>query len=57
MEFSKEGDWARAQEIEEEQVRAMVERLLELKPDLVISEKGVSGECFGFLFRRGCHTS
>lgn len=44
MEFSKEGDWARAQEIEEEQVKAMVEKLLELKPDLVITEKGVSGE-------------
>lgn len=44
MEFSKEGDWARAQEIEEEQVKAMVEKLLELKPDLVISEKGISGK-------------
>ena len=44
MEFSKEGDWARAQEIEEEQVKAMVEKLLELKPDLVITEKGVSGQ-------------
>lgn len=42
MEFGKEGDWARAQEIEEEQVRGMCERLLELKPDLVITEKGVS---------------
>ncbi|KAJ7281756.1 chaperonin Cpn60/TCP-1 family [Mycena rebaudengoi] len=42
MEFSKEGDWARAQDIEEEQVKALVMRILEFKPDLVITEKGVS---------------
>ena len=43
MEFSKESDWARAQEIEEEQVIAQCKRILEFKPDLVITEKGVSG--------------
>ena len=43
MEFSKEGDWARAQEIEEEQVKALCYKLLEFKPDLIITEKGVSG--------------
>ncbi|KIY44515.1 T-complex protein 1 [Fistulina hepatica ATCC 64428] len=42
MEFSKEGDWGRAQDIEEEQVKAMVMKILEFKPDLVITEKGVS---------------
>ncbi|THU95522.1 T-complex protein 1 [Dendrothele bispora CBS 962.96] len=42
MEFSKEGDWARAQDIEEEQVKAMVEKIVEFKPDLVITEKGIS---------------
>ncbi|PPQ98015.1 hypothetical protein CVT26_003077 [Gymnopilus dilepis] len=42
MEFSKETDWARAQEIEEEQVKQMCLRLVELKPDLIITEKGVS---------------
>ncbi|KAG7088639.1 T-complex protein 1 subunit gamma [Marasmius oreades] len=42
MEFSKESDWQRAQDIEEEQVKAMVNRILEFKPDLVITEKGVS---------------
>ncbi|KAK7448879.1 T-complex protein 1 subunit gamma [Stygiomarasmius scandens] len=42
MEFSKEGDWARAQDIEEEQVKAMVEKIAEFKPDLVITEKGIS---------------
>ncbi|KAJ7695139.1 chaperonin Cpn60/TCP-1 family [Mycena rosella] len=42
MEFSKEGDWGRAQDIEEEQVKALVNRILEFKPDLVITEKGIS---------------
>ncbi|KDR85035.1 hypothetical protein GALMADRAFT_233615 [Galerina marginata CBS 339.88] len=42
MEFSKENDWARAQEIEEEQVKELCYKLLELKPDLIITEKGVS---------------
>jgi len=42
MEFSKDGDWARAQDIEEEQVRSLVHKILEFKPDLVITEKGVS---------------
>lgn len=42
MEFSRETDWARAQEIEEEQVKAQCYKLLELKPDLIITEKGVS---------------
>jgi T-complex protein 1 subunit gamma len=51
MEFSKENDWARAQEIEEEQVRALVMRILEFKPDLVITEKGVSGKDERFLTR------
>lgn len=43
MEFSKVSDWQRAQDIEEEQVKAMVNRILEFKPDLVITEKGISG--------------
>ena len=46
IEISQEADWARIQEIEEEQVRAMVEKILEVKPDLVITEKGVSGASF-----------
>jgi T-complex protein 1 subunit gamma len=43
MEFSKESDWSRAQDIEDEQVKALVNKILEFKPDLVITEKGVSG--------------
>lgn len=44
MEFSKESDWSRAQDIEDEQVKILVNKILEFKPDLVITEKGVSGE-------------
>lgn len=43
MEISKEADWARAQEIEEEQVKHLCEKIIEFKPDLVFTEKGVSG--------------
>lgn len=46
IEISKEADWARIQEIEEEQVKAMVAKILEFKPDIVITEKGVSGVYF-----------
>ncbi|TFK19661.1 GroEL apical domain-like protein, partial [Coprinopsis marcescibilis] len=40
---TKADAWARAQEIDEEQVKAQCYKLLELKPDLIITEKGVSG--------------
>lgn len=43
IEVSKEDDWNRILQIEEEQVKAMCEHILALKPDLVITEKGVSG--------------
>lgn len=44
MELSKEEDWARAQEIEEEQVQQLCQTLISFKPDLIITEKGVSGK-------------
>lgn len=43
IEISKEADYARINQIEEEQVKGLVDRILEFKPDLVITEKGVSG--------------
>jgi len=43
IEISKEADFALINEIEEEQVKAMVDRILEFNPDLVITEKGISG--------------
>ena len=43
IEISKEDDWNRVLQIEEEQIRAMCDAILAVKPDLVITEKGVSG--------------
>ncbi|KAF2846177.1 t-complex protein-like protein 1 gamma subunit [Plenodomus tracheiphilus IPT5] len=42
IEVSKEEDWNRILQIEEEQVKAMADAIIALKPDLVITEKGVS---------------
>ena len=44
IEISKEDDWDRILQIEEEQVKAMCDAILAVKPDLVITEKGVSGK-------------
>lgn len=44
IEISKEDDWNRILQIEEEQVKAMCDSILSVKPDLVITEKGVSGK-------------
>lgn len=43
IEITKEEDWNRILQIEEEQVKSMCEAILALNPDLVITEKGVSG--------------
>jgi T-complex protein 1 subunit gamma len=43
IEISKEEDWSKILEIEERQVKAMCDAILAFKPDLVITEKGVSG--------------
>ncbi|KAJ2745957.1 T-complex protein 1 subunit gamma [Coemansia sp. BCRC 34301] len=42
IEITREGDWSRVLEIEEEQIKAMCDKITALKPDLVITEKGVS---------------
>ncbi|KAI1328607.1 T-complex protein 1 [Xylariaceae sp. FL0255] len=42
IEISKEEDWNRILQIEEEQVKAMCDAIIALSPDLVITEKGVS---------------
>ena len=42
IEISNEESWNRILEIEEEQVKRMCDAILALKPDLVITEKGVS---------------
>ena len=43
IEITKETDWNKILQIEEEQVKALCDKILEFKPDLVITEKGVSG--------------
>ena len=42
IEISKEEDWNRVLEIEEERVRALCEKIIKFKPDLIFTEKGIS---------------
>jgi T-complex protein 1 subunit gamma len=42
MEFTKEEDFKKALLMEEEEVKKMCEDILRVKPDVVITEKGVS---------------
>jgi T-complex protein 1 subunit gamma len=51
IEISKDSDWNRILEIEEEQVRAMCDAIIAQKPDLVITEKGVSDLAQHFLVK------
>ena len=43
IEITAETDFGRLLQIEEEQVQKMCEDIIALKPDLVFTEKGVSG--------------
>ena len=51
IEVSKEADWNRILQIEEEQVKTMTDAIVALKPDLVITEKGVSDLAQHFLVK------
>jgi len=42
IEVTKETDWNRLLEIEEEQIKTLCDHIASLKPDIVITEKGVS---------------
>ncbi|RUS17411.1 T-complex protein 1 subunit gamma, partial [Jimgerdemannia flammicorona] len=42
IEITKETDWNRILQIEEEQIKLMADQIIALKPDLVFTEKGVS---------------
>lgn len=53
IEISKEDDWNKILQIEEEQVKAMCEAIIAVKPDLVITEKGVSDLAQHFLLKAG----
>ena len=43
VEITAETDFSRLLQIEEEQVQKMCDDIIALKPDLVFTEKGVSG--------------
>ena len=43
LELMKESDWQRVLEIEEEQIRTLCESIISMKPDVIFTEKGVSG--------------
>ena len=53
MEFTKEDDFKRALEMEEEEVMNMCKEILKVKPDVVITEKGVSDTAQHFLMKGG----
>lgn len=42
IEITREEDWNRVLQIEEEQIKAMCDKIIEFKPDVVVTEKGVS---------------
>lgn len=51
IEISKEEDWNRILQIEEEQVKQLTDAIIALSPDLVITEKGVSDLAQHFLVK------
>lgn len=51
IEITKEEDWNRILVIEEEQIKTMCDKIIEQKPDLVITEKGVSDLAQHFLMK------
>lgn len=53
IEIAREADWARVLEIEEEQVKSLCEKLIEFKPDLVLTEKGISDLAQHYLLKAG----
>jgi T-complex protein 1 subunit gamma len=53
MEFTKEEDFKKALMMEEEEVKKMCEDILRVKPDVVITEKGVSDTAQHFLLKYG----
>ena len=53
MEFTKEDDFKKALAMEETEVLRMCEHILRVKPDIVITEKGVSDIAQHFLLKTG----
>lgn len=53
IEITKEEEWNRILQIEEEQIKLLCDQLMEFKPDLVITEKGVSDLAQHYLLKGG----
>lgn len=53
MEITREEDFARLLEIEEEYVKQLCEDIIKVKPDLVITEKGISDLAQHYLIKAG----
>ncbi len=53
MEFTKEEDFQKALEMEETEVMRMCDHILRVKPDIVITEKGVSDIAQHYLLKKG----
>jgi len=53
MEFTKDDDFKKALAMEETEVMRMCEHILKIKPDVVITEKGVSDTAQHFLLTKG----
>jgi T-complex protein 1 subunit gamma len=51
IEISQEEHWNRILQIEEEQIKAMCDKIIEFKPDLLFTEKGVSDLAQHFLLK------
>lgn len=53
MEFTKDDDFKKALEMEEQEVKRMCEEIMKVKPDVVITEKGVSDTAQHYLLKYG----
>lgn len=53
MEFTKDDDFKKALEMEEQEVKRMCEEIMRVKPDVVITEKGVSDTAQHYLLKYG----
>jgi len=53
MEFTKQEDFRKALEMEETEVMKMCDHILKVKPDIVITEKGVSDIAQHYLLKKG----
>lgn len=53
IEIVREQGWARVLEIEEEQAKTLCDKLVELKPDIVVTEKGNSDLTQHYVLKAG----